>query len=50
MNHESSEAIAYIFIEILISYVLTQKMMHGDAIAPMDESVMVDSLISLVVR
>ena len=50
LNYESSEAIARIFMGSLISYVLTQKLMHGEAIAPMDESIMVDSLVSLIVR
>ncbi len=50
LNHTNSEAIARIFMGSLISYVLTQKLMHGEAIAPMDESLMVDSLIALIVR
>lgn len=50
LDQPNSEATARIFTGTLISYVLTQKLLHGQAVAPMDSEVMVDNLIELIVR
>lgn len=44
------EATARIFMGSLISYVLTQNILHGDAIAPMNPDLMIDCLVDTVVR
>jgi AcrR family transcriptional regulator len=49
LNHSNPEAIARIFMGTLISYVLTQKLLHGQEIAPMDQNTIIDSLIELIV-
>lgn len=44
------EGTARIFTGTLMSYVMTQKILHGQAIAPMSQEVIIDSLVDLIVR
>lgn len=50
LEQRNSEATARIFTGTLITYVLTQKLLHGQAVVPMDSDIVVDSLIELIVR
>jgi AcrR family transcriptional regulator len=50
LNLPNPEATARIFMGSLISYVMTQQILHGQEIAPMNKDVMIDSLIDLIVR
>ncbi|MGB3298977.1 MAG: TetR/AcrR family transcriptional regulator [Phormidesmis sp.] len=50
LEQKNSEATARIFTGTLISYALTQRLLHGQAIAPMNSEVLVNSLIELIVR
>lgn len=44
------EATARIFMGSLISYVLTQNILHGEAIAPFSADLMIDSLVDTLIR
>ncbi len=44
------EAAARVFMGTLMSYVMTQKLLHGEEIIPMGREVMVENLIGMVVR
>ncbi|WP_017297042.1 TetR/AcrR family transcriptional regulator [Nodosilinea nodulosa] len=44
------EATARIFMGALMSYVLTQKILHGQAIAPMSPDLMIDCLIDTLIQ
>ncbi|MEL7354013.1 MAG: TetR/AcrR family transcriptional regulator [Cyanobacteria bacterium P01_A01_bin.116] len=46
---EHPEAAARIFMGSLISHVLTQKLLYGEAIAPMDDAVLIDALVALMI-
>ncbi|MGC1310000.1 MAG: TetR/AcrR family transcriptional regulator [Phormidesmis sp.] len=46
---KDSAATARIFMGTLISFVLSQRLLHGEAIAPISEKAVVDSLIDLIV-
>lgn len=50
LNHTNPEATARIFMGTLMSYVLTQKLLHGQEILPMKQEVMIDSLLELIIR
>lgn len=50
LGHTNPEAAARIFTGTLISYVITQKLLHGQAILPMSQTVIIDNLIELIVR
>lgn len=43
-----SDAVARIFTGTLLSYAMTQRIMHGQHIAPMDPDLLIDCLISLI--
>ncbi|MGP1373869.1 MAG: TetR/AcrR family transcriptional regulator [Almyronema sp.] len=49
LNLPHAEATARIFIGSLISYVMMQKILHGQDMMPMESAVMIDSLIKLIV-
>lgn len=49
LSHANPEAIARIFMGTLMSYVLTQKLLHGQEIMPMDRDIIIDALIDLIV-
>lgn len=49
IHTDHPEATARIFMGALMSYVLTQKLLHGQAIAPMPPEVMIDGLIKTIV-
>ena len=49
-EQQNPEATARIFTGTLISYVLIQKLLHGQAVVPIDSEVIVDNLIGLIVR
>jgi AcrR family transcriptional regulator len=42
------EATARIFVGALISHVMTQRLLHGEAIAPIDQDIVVDTLIQTI--
>lgn len=44
------EATARMFMGVLISHVLTQKLLHGEAIAPMQPDCLIDGLIATMTR
>ncbi|ASC73567.1 HTH-type transcriptional repressor AcnR [Halomicronema hongdechloris C2206] len=44
------EAAARIFVGSLITYVMTQKLLHGQSIIPMQQDVLIDSVIDMIVR
>lgn len=50
LGHTNPEAAARIFTGTLMSYVITQKLLHGQTILPMNQTVMIDNLIELIVR
>lgn len=50
LNLPHPDATARIFIGSLISYVMTQKILHGQEIIPMNQEVLIDSLIGLITR
>ncbi|MGB7414877.1 MAG: TetR/AcrR family transcriptional regulator, partial [Thermosynechococcaceae cyanobacterium] len=50
LNVSNPEAAARIFMGALISYVMTQKLLHGQEIAPMDPDVFIDSLVELIIK
>lgn len=43
------EATARIFVGALISYVMTQKVLHGEAIAPIHQDILIASLVKTIV-
>jgi len=43
------EATARLFMGVLISHVLTQKLLHGEAIAPIQQDLLIDALIETIV-
>jgi len=43
------EATARIFVGVLISHVMTQKVLHGQAIAPINQDILIDSLVQTIV-
>ncbi|MEY2976904.1 MAG: HTH-type transcriptional repressor AcnR [Cyanobacteriota bacterium] len=49
LNSPHPEATARIFMGTLMSYVMTQKILHGEAIAPMDQDIMMDCLVKTIV-
>ena len=49
LNSPHPEATARIFVGSLISYVMTQKVLYGEAIAPIHQDVLIDSLVRTVV-
>lgn len=50
LHAEHPEATARIFMGTLMSYVLTQKLLHGQALTPIDPNEMVDCLVRTVVQ
>ncbi len=50
LNHIPAETTARVFMGTLMSYVLTQKLLHGQSIAPTSDQAMIDGLITLIVR
>jgi AcrR family transcriptional regulator len=48
LNHRNPDAIARIFMGTLISYALTQQLLHGHEVAPMPPDTLIDSLIELI--
>ncbi len=50
LNLSNPDAAARIFMGALISYVMTQKLLHGHEIAPMNADVFIASLVDIVVR
>lgn len=49
LHTDYPEATARIFMGSLISYVLTQKLLHGQAIAPISQATMIDCLVDTIV-
>jgi AcrR family transcriptional regulator len=49
LNLTNPEATARIFIGSLMSYVMMQKLLHGQEIMPMSQEVMIDNLVDLIV-
>jgi AcrR family transcriptional regulator len=49
MQFKNPDAIARIFTGALISYVMTQKILHGQTMMPMNQEVLIDSLIDMIV-
>ena len=49
LSFENPEAIAHIFVNTLIHFVLSQEMFQGKEIMPMSEEVLIDNLIQLIV-
>jgi len=45
-----SEAAARLFVGTLFYFVLTQKMLHGEAIAPMDSERLVETLVATLTQ
>ena len=50
LSHIPAEASAQIFMGTLMSYVVTQKLLHGQLISPTSDEALIDSLIALIVR
>ena len=50
LNLAHPEATARIFMGGLMSYVMTQKLLHGQETAPMSQDVLIDGLIDLIIR
>lgn len=50
LNHTNPEATARIFMGTLMSYVLTQKLLHGQDILPMSQDILIDSLLELIIK
>lgn len=50
LNHTNPEATARIFMGKLMSYVLTQKLLHGQDILPMSQDILIDSLLELIIE
>lgn len=49
LNSPHPEATARIFVGALISHVMTQKLLHGEAIAPINQDMLIDSLVQTIV-
>lgn len=50
LNIKDSEATARVFVGAIVHFILTQEMLHGKEIIPMEKERLVDSLIDLIVR
>jgi AcrR family transcriptional regulator len=50
LNLKDSEATARVFVGAIVHFILTQEMLHGKEIIPMEQERLVDSLIELIVR
>jgi len=50
LNFRDPEAAARIFVGSLITYVTTQKLLHGQSIIPMPQDVLIDNVIDMIVR
>lgn len=49
LGHPNPEAAARIFTGTLMSYVITQKLLHGQEIMPMSRDIIINSLIDMIV-
>ena len=50
LNLPNPDAAARIFMGSLMSYAMTQKLLHGQEIVPMNQDMLIDSLIELIIR
>lgn len=50
LNFRDPEATARVFVGAIVHFILTQEMLHGKEIIPMEKERLVDSLIELIVR
>ncbi|PSN12044.1 TetR family transcriptional regulator, partial [filamentous cyanobacterium CCP5] len=50
LHSPNPEATARIFMGTLVSYVLTQKVLHGQEIMPISQEAMIDCLVETIVR
>ena len=50
LNLENAEATVRIFMGSLMGFVLTQEVLHGKEIIPLEKEVLIDSLVNLIVR
>lgn len=50
LNSPHPDATARIFVGTLMSHVMTQKLLHGEAIAPINQDILIDSLVHIIVE